>query len=146
MFGSIRFEFRKMGGSSSKTEKEENQIKGDENKNENGGLFQITFEHVSGSFMTLFVIGLIIALFLVLRWFRKRGRHTTSNRTLDMEAQWGYSAPPGRPRRVTTENEPRMEMEKLPKLFLVSNTAEASLSTQTWSPSQARLKSQTNPV
>ena len=51
-----------MGGSSSKTENENNDIKGDENRNENVGLFQITFEHVSGSFMTLFIIGLISSL------------------------------------------------------------------------------------
>lgn len=137
-----------MGGSSSKTENENNDIKGDENRNENVGLFQITFEHVSGSFMTLFIIGLIIAIFLVVRWFRKRGRRAVgkSNRRFDMEAQWDYRDPPGRPQRVITENDSRMEMEKMPRLFLVSNTAEASLSTQKWSPSQARLKPQTNNV
>lgn len=135
-----------MGGSSSKTEIEKNEIKGDENRNENVGLFQITFEHVSGSFMTLFVIGLIIAIFLVARWFRKRGRRASGkgNRHFDMEAQWGYREPPGRAHRVIKENESRIE--NMPKLFLVSNTAEASLSAQKWSPSQARLKSQTSPV
>ena len=135
-----------MGGSSSKTEIENNDIKGDENKNENVGFLQITFEHVSGSFMTLFLIGLIIFIFLVVRWFRKRGRRSQDrHRKLDAEANWNLRDPPGRPHRLTMERDSRVDMQDLPRLFVVSNATETSQSAQKWSPSQERLKSKTSP-
>ena len=137
-----------MGGASSKTEIEGNKIGGDENKNENVGLLQITFEHVSGSFMTLLLIGLIVAIFLAVRWFRRRGGGSSVRRTRnsDLEAQWN-NPDPGRAHRMNTEPESRIELANLPRLFLVSNATETTPSEQKqWSPSVSRLNSKTNPV
>ena len=138
-----------MGGTKSKTVVEGSDNEVDENQNENVGLFQITVEHVSGSFMTLFIIGLIVAILLAVRWFRKRRERTSdrARRRFDLEAQWDYRDPPGRAHRFPPEIEPRMELENLPKLFLVSNTSEAvSPESKQWSPSQARLKTKQSPV
>ena len=137
-----------MGGSSSKTETEKNEIGGDENKNENVGLLQITFEHVSGSFMTLLLIGLIVAIFLAVRWFRKRGGGSSGRRprNVDLEAQW-HNTDPGRAHRMNADTETRIELANLPRLFLVSNSTEPTPSEQKqWSPSVSRLNAKTNPV
>ena len=138
-----------MGGTKSKTVVEGSDNEVDENQNENVGLFQITVEHVSGSFMTLFIIGLIVAILLAVRWFRKRRERTSdrARRRFDLEAQWDYRDPPGRAHRFPPTIEPRMEIKNLPKLFLVSNTSEAvSPESKQWSPSQARLKTKQSPV
>ena len=61
----------KMGGTGSKVNNN-GDVENNGDQEQNLGLFQISFDHISGSFMTIIVIMILITIVLVLRRYWKR--------------------------------------------------------------------------
>ena len=134
-----------MGGSVTKREQEKDTIKGDQHKDVNSGLFQITVEHMSGSFVTLILICLVAVVYLAIKW-RRRRKGNNSEVFTKTQLNRAIESHTARLDRRDHKNDKKnqetaIDMSDLPRVFLVANSEHKSFEAETsnWSPSQTRL-------
>lgn len=133
----------KMGGTGSKVNNN-GDIENNGDQEQNVGLFQISFDHISGSFMTIIVIMILITIVLVLRrYWKRRDWGRRENRGISV---WPPPPPPPQQAWHAPILSPSMEMVNIPRWIDIARPKSEQPSTSKWSPSAARLNKDNNPA